>query len=102
MNLVPLLDDFIKERPDFSYRGAKACIVFTGYNKYTDSALLYKAEHPIRYEARNTANITCLRDDGFDALHSWGHRNMGSIPMDKFREDTDKWANEVETLTRSV
>ena len=24
---------------------------------------------------------------------------MGTIPMDKFREDTDKWANEVDTLT---
>ena len=24
---------------------------------------------------------------------------MGTISMDKFREDTDKWANEVETLT---
>ena len=31
-DLVPLLDDFIKEHPDFSYRGAKACIAFTGYN----------------------------------------------------------------------
>ena len=52
-DLVPLLDDFIKEHPDFSYRGAKACIAFTGYNGIlgyrTDSAYNtdeYKAEHP--------------------------------------------------------
>ena len=110
-DLVPLLDDFIKEHPDFSYRGAKACIAFTGYNGIlgyrTDSAYNtdeYKAEHPdFNFEeerANATKVVQCLRDDGFEiASHSWGHRNMGTIPMDKFREDTDKWANEVETLT---
>lgn len=112
-DLVPLLDDFIKEHPDFSYRGAKACIAFTGYNGIlgyrTDSAYNtdeYKAEHPdfnFEEERANAAKVVqCLRDDGFEiASHSWGHRNMGTIPMDKFREDTDKWANEVETLTGS-
>ena len=110
-DLVPLLDDFIKEHPDFSYRGAKACIAFTGYNGIlgyrTDSAYNtdeYKAEHPdfnFEEERANAAKVVqCLRDDGFEiASHSWGHRNMGTIPMDKVREDTDKWANEVETLT---
>ena len=105
-DLVPLLDDFIKEHPDFSYRGAKACIAFTGYNGIlgyrTDSAYNtdeYKAEHPdfnFEEERANAAKVVqCLRDDGFEiASH-----NMGTIPMDKFREDTDKWANEVETLT---
>ena len=110
-DLVPLLDDFIKEHPDFSYRGAKACIAFTGYNGIlgyrTDSAYNtdeYKAEHPdfnFEEERANAAKVVqCLRDDGFEiASHSWGHRNMGTISMDNFREDTDKWANEVETLT---
>ena len=31
-DLVPLLDEFIEEHPDFSYRGAKAVLAFTGYN----------------------------------------------------------------------
>ena len=31
-DLVPLLDEFIEEHPDFSYKGAKAVIAFTGYN----------------------------------------------------------------------
>ena len=29
-DLVPLLEDFIQEHPDFSYRGARAVIAFTG------------------------------------------------------------------------
>lgn len=59
-DLVPLLDDFIKEHPDFSYRGAKACIAFTGYNGIlgyrTDSAYNtdeYKAEHRISTLRKN-------------------------------------------------
>ena len=30
-DLVPLLEDFITEHPDFSYRGARAVLAFTGY-----------------------------------------------------------------------
>ena len=112
-DLVPLLDDFIKEHPDFSYRGAKACIAFTGYNGIlgyrTDSAYNtdeYKAEHPdfnFEEERANAAKVVqCLRDDGFEIASTAGDTaTWVTIPMDKFREDTDKWANEVETLTGS-
>lgn len=31
-DLVPILDDFIDEHPDFSYQGAKATIAVTGYD----------------------------------------------------------------------
>lgn len=31
-DLIPLLEDFIQEHPDFSYKGARAIIAFTGYN----------------------------------------------------------------------
>ena len=31
-DLVPILEDFIDEHPDFSYRGARAVLTFTGYN----------------------------------------------------------------------
>ena len=42
----------------------------------------------------------CLKENGFElASHSWGHRNMGTISMEHFRADTDKWEAEVETLT---
>src|SRR5699024_2549984 len=31
-DLVPVLNEFIDEHPDFSYKGAKAVLAFTGYN----------------------------------------------------------------------
>lgn len=110
-DLVPLLDDFIAEHPDFSYKGAKAVIAFTGYNGilgYRTAASYnteeYKAEHPdFDYEAEReeAAKVAqCLKDNGYElASHSWGHRNMGEISMDNFRTDTDKWEAEVESLT---
>lgn len=110
-DLVPLLEDFIEEHPDFSYKGARAVIAFTGYNGilgYRTAASYnteeYKAKNPgfdyekEREEAAKAAE--CLKANGFElASHSWGHRNMGTISMDNFRSDTDKWETEVETLT---
>ena len=109
-DLVPLLDDFVAEHPDFSYKGARAVIAFTGYNGilgYRTAASYntdeYREKNPgfdyenERAEAAKVAE--CLKASGFElASHSWGHRNMGEISMDKFKTDTDKWENEVETL----
>ena len=109
-DLVPLLDEFIEEHPDFSYKGAKAVIAFTGYNGIlgyrtapsynTDE---YKAAHPdFDYEAEreNASRVAqALKDDGYElASHSWGHRDMGSISMADFITDTDKWDAEVAPL----
>lgn len=109
-DLVPLLNDFIKEHPDFSYKGAKAIIAFTGYNGIlgyrtapsynTDE---YRAKNPgfdYEKEREQAAKVAeCLKADGFElASHSWGHRNMGEISMENFVADTDKWEAEVETL----
>ena len=29
---MPIVDDFVREHPDFSYRGDKGTIALTGYN----------------------------------------------------------------------
>lgn len=109
-DLVPLLDEFIEAHPDFSYKGAKAVIAFTGYNGilgYRTAASYntdeYRAAHPdFDYEAEKTAAATvaqALKDDGYElASHSWGHRDMGSISMEDFITDTDKWEAEVAPL----
>lgn len=110
-DLVPLLEDFIQEHPDFSYKGARAIIAFTGY----EGILGYRtassyAESPT-YEAdrEQAAKVAqCLRDNGWElASHSWGHLQLGvaknpedgfAISEERFRADTDKWEAEVESL----
>lgn len=110
-DLVPLLEDFIQEHPDFSYKGARAIIAFTGYegilgyrtaSSYQDSPT-YQAD---REQAAKVAQ--CLRDNGWElASHSWGHLKLGvaenpedgfAITDERFIADTDKWEAEVESL----
>lgn len=101
-DLVPLLEDFIQEHPDFSYKGARAVIAFTGYNGILGyrTAASYSESPTYEQDRQDAAAVAqCLRDHGWElASHSWGHRNMGSISYDAFKTDTDKWDSEVRTL----
>jgi hypothetical protein len=102
-DLVPILENFIKSHPGFSYKGARGILAFTGYNGIlgyrTDEA--YKDTNP-NYEAdrQEAAKVAqALKDHGWElSSHSWGHRNMGSISMNHFKTDTDKWQNNVESI----
>ena len=92
-DLIPILEDFIQEHPDFSYKGARAVIAFTGYNGIlgyrTDEA--YRETNP-NFEADRQAAAEvaqCLRDNGWElASHSWGHRNLGTISFEDFQADS--------------
>lgn len=102
-DLIPILEEFIQEHPDFSYKGARAVIALTGYNGIfgyrTDES--YRDSNPNLEEDRKQAAqvAQCLRDNGWElASHSWGHRDLGSISMEHFYSDTDKWESQVESL----
>lgn len=112
-DIVPILDNFIEEHPDFSYRGAKAIMAFTGYNGVlgyrTDET--YDASSP-NYDPKNTANpnieadretvkrlMKALVEDGYElASHSWGHINFTNRSLSDLTRDTDRWERNVETL----
>lgn len=101
-DLVPILEDYIQEHPDFSYKGARAVIAFTGYQGILGyrTAASY-SDSPTYEQDRQTAAAVaqCMRDNGWElASHSWGHRDLGTIDWDKFKADCDKWDNEVRTL----
>ena len=110
-DLVPILNDFIDEHPDFSYKGAKAIIALTGYEGIFGyrTASSYSESPDYERERELAAKVAqCLRDDGWElASHSWGHLWMGvsgnpekpyKISDERFYTDTDKWENEVESL----
>ena len=110
-DLIPLLNDFIDEHPDFSYKGAKAIIALTGYEGILGyrTASSYSETPDYESEKEQAARVAqCLRDDGWElASHSWGHLWMGvsddpenpyKISDERFYTDTDKWKNEVESL----
>lgn len=101
-DLVPLLEEYIQAHPDFSYKGARAVIAFTGYEGilgYRTSSS-YSGSSTYEEDRKNAAAVAqCLRDNGWElASHSWGHRDMGTISYENFKTDCDKWENEVESL----
>ena len=115
---IPLLDQFIAEHPDASYKGAKGMIALTGYNGIlgyrTDIA--YKTrENLTSYqqawldahpdfnwdnecaEAKKVADA--IKADGWEfASHTWGHIRIGDASLERIQTDTEKWRTYVEPL----
>ena len=109
-DLVPILDRFVDEHPDFSYKGAKACLAFTGYNgilgyrtdeTYDPNSDMFDEEKEPNYnieEDRETARqvAAALKEDGYElASHSWGHRDMSQRSLEDVKRDADRWEKNV-------
>lgn len=116
-DLVPILDKFIDEHPDFSYKGHKACLVFTGYNgvlgyrtdeSYDPNSEYYDPKleqgHDVEAERKEAIEVMkALAEDGYDlGSHSWGHRDLGTIEMDRFKKDCDRWNRNVAPLIKEA
>lgn len=111
--IVPILDDFIKLHPDFSWQNAKGIIGVTGYEGilgYRTQSKMRPANNPSgeRVENPNRASeieavkpvIQKLKDTGWTfASHSYGHYDASAITYEKLEYDTQKWIDEVEYLT---
>jgi hypothetical protein len=102
--LVPILDDFVKAHPDFSWNGAKGMLNLTGYA----GVLGYRtndSESPA-YEKDKAAAIgmiSRLKQDGWTfASHSWGHLDVQKSTLAQLKRDTERWRKEVESLTGPV
>lgn len=96
-DVVPLLDAFVEEHPDFSYKGAKGILALTGY----EGALGYRTDDPTSptyEEDKETVKevAKALKDNGWEfASHSWGHRNMLEKSFEFIKTDTNKWLDQV-------
>lgn len=103
-DMVPIIDNFVEEHPDFSYKGAKGLIALTGYN----GVLGYRTNDPASptYEedkvtAKKVADA--LKAEGWEfGSHSWGHKDMQKITIDHLKTDTKRWLDEVEPLIGST
>jgi peptidoglycan/xylan/chitin deacetylase (PgdA/CDA1 family) len=99
-DIVPILDAFVEEHPDFSYKGAKGLLALTGY----EGILGYRTDNPDSptYEADKEAVmkvVEVMKADGWEfGSHSWGHLNMQKITIDTLKRDTNRWLEEVAPL----
>lgn len=105
-DVVPLLDKFVEEHPDFSYRGAKGLLGITGY----EGALGYRTcptDEKNGYDEsqieKAKAVADCLKEDGWEfASHTWGHIHMGQSGVEKVKQDSDKWEAQVKPILGDV
>ncbi len=99
-DIVPILDAFVEEHPDFSYKGAKGILALTGY----EGALGYRTNDPTsptyeqdKEKVKEVARV--LKENGWEfASHSWGHRNMLEKSFQFVKTDTERWLKEVGSL----
>ena len=101
-DLVPILEKFCERHPDFSYKGARAVLAFTGYEGILGyrTASSYAGSETYEQDRQAAAEVAqCLRDNGWElASHSWGHINFGKRSFEDVKTDSDKWASRVESL----
>ncbi len=103
-DVMPMLDSFILEHPEFSFRGAKGIVALTGYQgafgyRITDLEQ-YSKEEGERMLAKVREVAQALRDSGWQiANHSYTHNqywNTKSITMDQLKYDVGRWKGEIE------
>lgn len=105
-DVVPILDKFVEEHPDFSYRGAKGLLGITGY----EGVLGYRTCPTDEKNGYDESQIEtakkvaqCLKDNGWEfASHTWGHIHMGGSDTEKVKVDSDKWETQVEPILGEV
>ena len=117
LDVVPVLESFIKTHPDFSYKGARGILALTGYDgilgyrtaaKYSDHAHPdYKPAYDrIDAEAERTGAIQTaarLKELGWEfASRSWGHLNMAKASLERIQDDYSRWKDQVESLIGQV
>ena len=118
-DMVPLIDRFVEEHPDFSYRGAKGIIALTGYNgilgyrtdesyetrpdDLDDNKVEWLNEHPdfsLEKEREGAKKVAdAMKAEGWEfASHTWGHQNVGQNSLEKLQVDTEKFKKNVDPL----
>ncbi len=122
-DLVPLIDAFVEEHPDFSYKGHKGTIALTGYEGVlgyrTDEVYRTKEEDRLTSYQRTffeenpdfdeeawqnevdqaTAVADAMKEEGWEfASHTWGHIDPLANGITAFERDTDRWEENVRPI----
>lgn len=108
-DLIPILESFIEEHPDFSYQGARATIAVTGYDGIfgyrTDPETADKIGQEF-YEQQLTEVkpvIEAIRAAGYDiACNSYDNEDYGDMTAEEISADLALWEAEVTPLLGDV
>lgn len=108
-DFVPILEAFIEQHPDFSYRGARAVLAVSGYDGLfgyrtdPETAKKISQEYYEKELAELPAVLDALREKGYKfGCYTYGNVAYGDIKADKIKEDLEKWQEEVTPLLGEV
>lgn len=101
-DLVPILDAFVEEHPDFSYHGAKAVLALTGYNglfgyrTHADARATLGEEQYEKDVAAIQSIAEALKASGYElGCYTYGNNAYGKHSLSQIQSDMNKWNDEV-------
>ncbi|MGN1015521.1 MAG: hypothetical protein ACI4PL_00835 [Faecousia sp.] len=101
-DLVPILEDFIKEHPDFSYQGARAILAVTGsegifgYRINTSNISTVSQAYYDEQVAGAKTLVQALRDKGYTlACFTYGNIAYGDKSATQIKADLQDWASQI-------
>ena len=118
-DVVPLIDRFVEEHPDFAYHGHKGIVALTGYNgilgyrtdisyqtrpdDLNDDKKAWLDAHPdfdLETERAGAKKVAdAMKAEGWTfASHTWGHKNMSTVSMERLETDTQNFKENVDPL----
>lgn len=98
-----ILDDFVREHPDFSFHGDKGILAVTGYNGvlgYRSSIRMYGDTPHTRAQGQQAKLVAdALKADGWQfASHTWGHIDLTTASLSRIQADAQRWDREVRPI----
>lgn len=118
-DVVPLIDRFVEEHPDFAYHGHKGIVALTGYNgilgyrtdisyqtrpdDLNDDKKAWLNAHPdfdLETERAGAKEVAdAMKAEGWTfASHTWGHKNMSTVSMERLETDTQNFKENIDPL----
>ena len=108
-DLVPILETFIKEHPDFSYRGARAVLAVTGYEgifgyRCNTSYISAVSQEYYDQEVAGAKEIVqALRDKGYTlACYTYNNATYGSYSVQQITADLQSWKQQIVPIIGDV
>ncbi len=97
-DMVPILESFIRQHPDFSFRDARATIAFTG----TDGILGWRTNQNASEQEMAAKVARCLTDRGYRlACYTYGNIDYGSNSATQIQADLQKWNEQIAAVLGS-
>ena len=108
-DLVPILEDFIKEHPDFSYQGARAILAVCGhegifgYRINTSNISTVSQAYYDEQVAGAKTLVQALRDKGYTlACYTYANIAYGDKSATQIKADLQDWASQITPVIGDV